>query len=184
MRVWVGWLNDLFCYAWEDTSVLWKCKHEASVDLPKFLVLTCSCLACPLVGVGPYGWRCSLLESPCALSLIVVGSFTLFTVGCGCTVNLVLCLLCGWIFHCVVCGTARHLYFRSGFFLCVWLNLSLVSSSTWKNVICRCFTLLALNTTYHILKHWNTLTLEQHTMFEERTNYSPHYVVCNCEIPS
>jgi len=23
--------------------------------LPKLLVLTCSCLACPLVGVGPYG---------------------------------------------------------------------------------------------------------------------------------
>ena len=80
------------------------------VSLPKLLVLTCSCLACPLVGVGPYGWRCSLLESPCALSLIVVGSFTLFTVGCCCTVNLVLSLLCGWIFHCVVCGIARHLY--------------------------------------------------------------------------
>ena len=25
------------------------------VSLPKLLVLTCSCLACPLVGVGPYG---------------------------------------------------------------------------------------------------------------------------------
>ena len=39
----------------EGSSVLRKCKHEAFVDLPKFLVLTCSCLACPLVGVGPYG---------------------------------------------------------------------------------------------------------------------------------
>ena len=56
------------------------------------------------------------MECPCAVSLIVVGSFTLFTVRCGCTVNLVLCLLCGWIFHCVVCGIARHLYCWSGFF--------------------------------------------------------------------
>ena len=39
-------------------------KYEASLDLPKLLVLTCSCLACPLVGVGPYGWRCSLMEYP------------------------------------------------------------------------------------------------------------------------
>ena len=87
--------NDLFCYAWEDTYVLLKCKHEASMDLPKLLVLTCSCLAGPLVGVGPYVWRCSLMECPCAVSLIAVGSFTLFTVGCGCTINLVLCFLCG-----------------------------------------------------------------------------------------
>ena len=55
------------------TSVLLKCKHEASVDLPKLLVLTCSCLAGPLVGVGRYGWRCSLMECPCAVSLIAVG---------------------------------------------------------------------------------------------------------------
>ena len=60
------------------------------MDLPKLLMLTCSCLACPLVGVGPYGW---LVDGvPCAVSLIVVGSFTLFTVGCGCIVNWVLCL--------------------------------------------------------------------------------------------
>jgi len=39
-------------------------------------VLTCSCLAGPLVGVGRYGWRCSLMECPCAVSLIVVRSFT------------------------------------------------------------------------------------------------------------
>jgi len=51
------------------------------------------------------------MESPCAVSLIVVGSITLFTVGCGCIVNWVLCLLCGWIFHCVVCGTERHLLY-------------------------------------------------------------------------
>jgi len=56
----------LLYYAWEGSSVLWKCKHEASVDLPK---LTCSCLACPLIGVGPYGWQCSLMESPCAVSI-------------------------------------------------------------------------------------------------------------------
>jgi len=56
------------------------------------------------------------MDSPCAVSLIVVVSFTLFTVGCGCTVNLVLCLLCGWIFHFVVCGIARHLYCWSGVF--------------------------------------------------------------------
>ena len=56
------------------------------------------------------------MECPCALSLIAVGSFTLFTVGCGCIVNLVLCLLCGCIFHCVVCGTARHLYCWSEFY--------------------------------------------------------------------
>jgi len=93
MRVWVGWLNDLSYYAWEGSSVLWKCKHEASADLPKLSVLTCSCLACPLVGVGPYEWRCSLMESPCVVSLIVVGSFTLLTVGCACIVNWVLCLL-------------------------------------------------------------------------------------------
>jgi len=68
------------------------------MDLPKLLVLTCSCLACPLVGVGPYAWRCSLMECPCAVSLIAVCSFSLFTVGCGCTVNLVLCSLCGLIF--------------------------------------------------------------------------------------
>ena len=42
------------------------------------------------------------MECPCAVSLIAVGSFTLFTVGCGCIVNWVLCLLCGWIFPCVV----------------------------------------------------------------------------------
>jgi len=60
------------------------------MDLTKLLVLTCSCLACPLVGVGPYGWRCSLMECPCAVSLVAVGSFTLFTVGCVCTANLVL----------------------------------------------------------------------------------------------
>ena len=87
---------------------------------------------------------------PCAVSLIVVGSFILFTVGCGCTVNWVLCLLCGWIFHCVVCGIARHLYCWSGFFfynaefllyrgravlyaLCMWL---LVLSVWW--CILRC----------------------------------------------
>jgi len=90
--------------------------------LPKLLVLTCSCLACPLVGVGPYGWQCSLMESPCAVSLIVVGAFTLFTVGCGCIVNWVLCLLCGWIFHCVVCGTARHLYCWSEFYYVEFLH--------------------------------------------------------------
>jgi len=33
------------------------------------------------------------MESPCAVSLIVVGSFTLFTAGCGYIVNLVLCSL-------------------------------------------------------------------------------------------
>jgi len=82
-------------------------------------VLTCSCLACPLVGVGPYGWRCSLMECHCAVSLIVVGSFTLFTVGCGCIVNWMLCLLCGWIFHCVLCGTARHLLYCWSEFYCV-----------------------------------------------------------------
>ena len=54
------------------------------------------------------------MECPCAVSLIAIGSCTLFTVGCGCTVNLVLCLLCGWIFHCVVCGIAKHLYCWSG----------------------------------------------------------------------
>jgi len=43
------------------------------MDLPKLLVLTCSCLAGPLVGVGRYGWRCSLMECPCAVSLIAVG---------------------------------------------------------------------------------------------------------------
>ena len=102
---------------------MWKCKHEASVDLPKFLVVTCSCLACPLFGVGPYGWWCSLMESSCAVSLIVVGSFTLFTVGCGCIVNWVLCLLCGWIFHCVLCGAARHLYCWSGCLQCRVLTL-------------------------------------------------------------
>jgi len=64
------------------------------------------------------------MESPCAVCLIVVGSFTLFTVGCGCTVYLVLCLLCGWIFYCVVCGIAGHLYCWSGFFLqCRFLAL-------------------------------------------------------------
>jgi len=42
------------------------------------------------------------MESPCAVSLIVVGSFTLFTVGCGCIVDLVLCSLCSWIF--ALCG--------------------------------------------------------------------------------
>ena len=87
------------------------------MDLPKLLVLTCSCLACPLVGVGRYGWWRSLMECLCVVSLIVVGSFTLFTVGCGCTVNLVLCLLCGWIFHCVVCGSHRKEHrnaFQSG----------------------------------------------------------------------
>jgi len=36
---------------------------------------------------------------PC---LIVVGSLTLFTVRCGCIVDLVLCSLCGWIFS--LCG--------------------------------------------------------------------------------
>ena len=55
------------------------------------------------------------MESPCAVSLIVVRSFTLFTVGCGCIVNWVLFLLCGWIFHCVVCGNVRHLYCWSEF---------------------------------------------------------------------
>ena len=95
--------------------------------MPKFLVLTCSCLACSLVGVGPYGWRCSLMECPCVVSLIAVCSFTLFTIGCGCTVNMVLCLLCGWIFYCVVYGIARHLYCWSGFFLqCRVLALSWV----------------------------------------------------------
>ena len=86
------------------------------MDLPKLLVLTCSCLACPLVGVGPYGWQCSLMESPCAVSLIVVDSFTMFTVRCCYVVNWVFCLLCGWIFHSVVCGTARHLYCWSEFY--------------------------------------------------------------------
>jgi len=33
------------------------------------------------------------MESPCVVSLIVVGSFTLLTVGCACIVNWVLCLL-------------------------------------------------------------------------------------------
>ena len=119
------------------------------MDLPKLLVLTCSCLAGPLVGVGRYGWRCSLMECPCAVSLIAVGSFTLFTDGCGCTVNLVLCLLCGWIFPCVVCGIAGHLYCWSEFFLnvefllyrrrtvlcapCMWL---LVLSVCWCIVRC------------------------------------------------
>jgi len=56
------------------------------------------------------------MECPCAVSLIAVGSFTFFTDGCGCTVNLVLCLLCGWIFPCVVCGIAGHLYCWSEFF--------------------------------------------------------------------
>jgi len=41
----------------------------------------------------------------------------LFTDGCGCTVNLVLCLLCGWVFPCVVCAIAGHLYCWSEFFL-------------------------------------------------------------------
>ena len=63
------------------------------------------------------------MESPCAVSLIAVGSFTLFTVGCGCTVNLVLCLLCGGIFHCVVCDVARHLYRWSVFLHCRVLAL-------------------------------------------------------------
>ena len=57
------------------------------------------------------------MECPCAVSLIVVGSFTLFTDRCGCTVNLVLCLLCGWVFPCVVCAIAGHLYCWSEFFL-------------------------------------------------------------------
>ena len=51
------------------------------------------------------------METPCAVSLIVVGSFTLFTVGCGCIVNWVLCLRCGWIFNSAVYGTARHLLY-------------------------------------------------------------------------
>jgi len=84
-------------------------------SLPKLLVLTCSCLTGPLVGVGPYVWRCSLMECPCAVSLIAVDSFTLFTVGCGCTVKLVLCLLCGSIFPCVVRAIAGHLYCWSEF---------------------------------------------------------------------
>ena len=42
-------------------------------SLPKLLVLTCSCLAGPLVGMGRYGWRCSLMECPCGVSLIAVG---------------------------------------------------------------------------------------------------------------
>jgi len=68
-----------------------------------------SCLSPGWCGYTLYGWQCSLMESPCAVSLIVVVSFTLFTVRCGCIVNWVLCLLCGWIFHCALCGTARHL---------------------------------------------------------------------------
>ena len=97
---------------------------------------------------GSEWWQCSLLVSPCALSLIVVISFTLFTDGCGCTVNWVLCLLCGWVFHCVVCGIARHLYCWSGVYyveflnyrgrtvlyaLCMWL---LVLSVCWCIVRC------------------------------------------------
>jgi len=62
------------------------------------------------------------MVSPCAVSLIVVGSFTFFTVGCGCIVNWVLCLLCGCIFHCVLCGTARHLYCWSEFYYVEFLH--------------------------------------------------------------
>ena len=128
MRMWVGWLNDLFYYAWVG-SVLWKCKHETSVDLPKLLVLTCSCLACPLVGVGPYGWQCSLMESPCAVSLIVVDSFTMFTVRCCYVVNWVFCLLCGWIFHSVICGTARLLLY-------CWSEFYYVEFLLYRGVLC------------------------------------------------
>ena len=142
--------NDLFCYAWEDTSVLLKCKHGASMDLPKLLVLTCSCLAGPLVGMGRYGWRCSLMECLCVVSLIAVGSFTLFTVGCGCIVNLVLCLLCGWIFHCVLRGTARHLYRWSGFFYFYDVQFLLYRGHTVLYALC--MRLLVLSVWWCILR--------------------------------
>jgi len=57
------------------------------------------------------------MESPCAVSLRVVGSFTVFTVGCCYVVEWVFCLLCDWIFHCVVRGTARHLCHWSEFLI-------------------------------------------------------------------
>jgi len=47
-----------------------------------------------LVGVSPYGWRCSLMLWPCAVSLCVAGSFTVFTVGCCYTVEWVFGLMC------------------------------------------------------------------------------------------
>ena len=58
------------------------------------------------------------MESPYVVYLRVVGTFTVFTVGCCYIVEWVFCLLCGWIFHCVVGGTARHLlYYWSEFLL-------------------------------------------------------------------
>jgi len=43
-------------YTWEGSSVLGNVNMKA-VNLPKLLVLVCSCsfLLCPLVGVSPYG---------------------------------------------------------------------------------------------------------------------------------
>ena len=68
-------------------------------------------------------WVAVLADGVPLCRVSAVGSFTLFTVGCGFTVNLVLCLLCGWVFPCVVCGIAGHLlYCWSGFYCVEFLH--------------------------------------------------------------
>ena len=66
------------------------------------LVCSCSFRFYPLVGVSPCGWW-RLLLLPCAVSLCVAGSFTVFTVRCCYTVDWVfLFTVCSWFFRCIV----------------------------------------------------------------------------------